>query len=76
MVPDERPDAGEVALAGAPGDGGVEAEADDRELQAVLGILLDEVRDLVAGEVRRDHVGPRLADLQEIGTEVGGVGRN
>ena len=50
VVPDQRPDAREIALARAPGHGRVEAEAGDRELQPVLGILLDEVGDLVAGE--------------------------
>src|SRR5918993_4784419 len=75
-MPDQRPDAGEVALAGAPGDGGVEAESGNRELQPVFGILLDEVGDLVSGEVRRDDVRPSLADLQEVGAEVGRVGGN
>ena len=52
-MPDQRPDAGEIALAGTPGDDRVEAEAGDRELQPILGILLEEIGDLIAGEVRR-----------------------
>ena len=59
-----------------PGGRGVEAEARDLERQLVLGILLDEVRDLVAGEVRDHEVGLGLPHLQDEGAEVGGVGRH
>ena len=37
---------------------------------------LMKVRDLIAGEVRHHEVGLRLPDFQEIGAEVGGVGRD
>ena len=76
VVPHKRPDAGEVALAGAPGDDGVKAEAGHREFQPILGILLEEVGDLVAGEVRRHDIGLRLADFEQVGREIGRVGRD
>ena len=76
VVPHQRPHAREVALAETPCDRGVEGEANDRELQPVFGILLEEVGDLVAGEVRDHDVGPRLADLQEERREVRDVGRD
>ena len=76
MVPDQRPDAGEVALARAPRDHCIEAEAGDGEFQAVFGILLDEIRDLIAGEIRHHKVGLRLPDLQEIGAKVSRLARH
>src|SRR6266851_2848490 len=57
MMPDHRPGADEVALAGGPGKCRVEAEPADREGQAELGILLEEVGDLVAGEIDHDQIG-------------------
>ena len=74
VIPDRRPGAAQIAFARRPGIGGVEVEADDRVGKAELGILLDQVGDLVAGEVGADDVGLGLPDLQQIGTEVGDVG--
>ena len=74
VIPDRRPGAAQIAVAGRPGIGGVEVEADDRIGQAEFGILLDQVGDLVAGEVGADDVRLRLADFQEIRTEIGHVG--
>ena len=74
VIPDRRPGAAQVAFARGPGIGGVEVEADDREGQTELGVLLDQVGHLIAGKVRADDVGLALADLQQIGAEVGDVG--
>ena len=71
VIPDRRPRAAQIAFAGGPGIGGVEVEADDRVGQAELGILLDQVGDLVAGKVAADHVGLGLTDLQKIRAEIG-----
>src|SRR5205814_6903159 len=76
MMPDYRPGADEVALAGGPGERGVETEAADREGQAELGILLEEVGDLVAGEIDHHQIGLGFANLQQISREIGGVGRD
>src|SRR5690349_11470644 len=76
MMPDRRPGAYEVALSGGPGQRRIEAEASDREGQAELGILLEEVGYLVAGKVDYDEVGFGLADLKEISGKVGGVRRD
>ena len=76
MMPDHRPGADEIALAGGPGQRGIETEPADREGQAELGILLEEVGDLVAGEIDHDKIGLGLADLQQVGGEIGGVGRH
>ena len=75
-MPHQRPGAEEVALARAPGDGGVEAEAGDGEVEAELGILLEEVGDLVAGKVGHDHVGLAVADLGQDGGEIRKIGRH
>ena len=75
-MPHYRPSADEVAFAGRPGQRGVEAEAADLERKAELSILLKEVGDLVAGEVDHDEVRLGLADLEQIGGEIGGVGRH
>ena len=74
VIPDRRPGAAQIAFAGRPGVGGVEVEADDRVGQAEFGILLDQVGDLVAGEVGADDVGLGLPDLQQVRAEVGDVG--
>ncbi len=76
MMPDHRPGADEVALACGPGQRGVEPEPADREGEAELGILLEEVGDLVAGEIDHHEIGLGLADLEQISGEVGGVGRH
>ena len=76
MMPDHRPGADEVALARRPGQRGVEAEPADREGQAELGILLEEVGGLVAREIDHDQVGFGLADFQQVGGEIGSVGRH
>ena len=76
VIPDRRPGAAEIAFARRPGVGGVEVEADERVGQAELGILLDQVGDLVAGEVAADDVRLGLAHLQQIRAEVGDVGRD
>ena len=76
MMPDAGPDAAEIVLAGGPGEGGVEAEAGDREGQAEFGILLEEIGDLVAGEVGDDEVRLGRPDLQQQRREVGRVGRH
>ena len=74
VIPDRRPNAGEVAFTRGPGVGGIEVEADDRIGQAEFGILLDQGRHLIAGQVGADHVGLGLAYLQKIRAEVGHVG--
>jgi hypothetical protein len=48
-MPHNRPCADEIALTGGPCECRVEAEAADREFQTEFRILLQEVRDLVAG---------------------------
>src|SRR3954462_703775 len=63
VMPHKWPDAGEIALAGAPRDDRVKAEARDRKLQPVLRILLEEISDLIAGEIRHHKIGSRLPDL-------------
>ena len=74
MVPDRRPGPAQITVARRPGIGGIEIEADDRIGQPEFGILLDQVRDLIAGKVATDHVGLGLPQLQQIGAEVGHVG--
>jgi len=44
--------------------------------QAELGILLEEVGDLIAGEIDHDQIRFGITDFQQIGREVGGVGRH
>ena len=73
-MPDHRPGADEVAFARSPGQGGVEAEPADREGQAELGILLEEVGGLVAREIDHDEIGLGLADFQQVSGEIGGIG--
>src|SRR3974390_3762414 len=46
----------------------------DRVGQPELGILLDQVRDLITSQIRADNVGVCLTDFQQIGTELGHVG--
>jgi len=74
VAPGRRPSPGEVALARRPGVRGVEIEPDDRIRKAELGILLDQIGDLVAGQIAAEHVEFRLPHLQQIGAEVGHVG--
>ena len=76
VVPDHRPSAGEVVGARAPSDGGIKAETGRRIGQAKFGVLLDEIGDLVARQIGNHQVGLGLADFQQIGAEVGGVGRH
>ena len=76
MVPDRRPGPAQITITRRPGVGGIEIEADDRIRQPEFGILLDQVRDLIAGKIAADNVGLGLPQLQEIGAEVGDVGRN
>src|SRR6202007_366096 len=61
---------------GGPGIASVEVEADQRIGKPELGILLDQVGDLVAGKVAADHVGFGLAYFQQIRAEIGDVGRD
>ena len=74
VIPDGRPDAGEVAFARGPRVGGIKVEADDRIGKSEFSILLDQGRHLIAGEVGANHVGLRLAYLKKIRAEVGNVG--
>ena len=76
MVPDRRPGPAQIAFSRGPRIGGVEIEADDRIRKPELGILLDQVGHLIAGEVGTDNVGLGLPDLQQIRAEVGDIGGN
>jgi hypothetical protein len=64
VMPDQRPGSEEVALAGAPRDRCVEAEAGNGEVEPEFGILLQEVGDLQAGEIRNHEVRLGRADLE------------
>ncbi len=66
MVPNHRPCANKVALAGSPSQRRIKAEAADRIGQAEFGILLEEIRDLVAGEIDDHEVRFGVADFQQI----------
>src|SRR4029077_16057004 len=72
--PDHRPGADEIAFARGPGERGVETEAADREGEAKLGILLEEVGGLGAGKVDHDEVRLGIADLEQVSGEVGRIG--
>ena len=74
VVPDQRPDAGEIALAGAPGDHRVEAEAGDGNCSPYSEYCLMKLVIWLPARFDDHEIGPRLPDLQEIGAEVGGVG--
>ena len=74
VVPHGGPDAAQVAFAGSPGVGRVQVETGHRVGQTELRILLHEVGHLVAGQVGGDQVRLGLADLEQVGAEVGHVG--
>src|SRR5690606_21669323 len=70
VMPDQWPRAEEIALSGAPGDGCIEAKSRNREIKAELRKLLQEVRDLDAGQVRYDETRLGIADLDPEGRTV------
>ena len=74
VMPDRRPRAAQIAFAGRPRIRRVEIESDDGVGQSEFGILLDQIGDLIAGQVAADDVRPGLPHLQQIGTEIGHVG--
>src|SRR5437763_1209753 len=76
MMPDAGPRTGEAAGPCAPCQRRVETETGDWERQAVFRILLQEARDLVAGEVGYHQVRLRLSDLEQVGREIGRIGRH
>ena len=73
-MPDRRPGPAEVAFTCRPGIRSVEVEANDRIGQSEFGILLDQIGDLIAGQVLTHHVGFGLPHFQKIGAEVRHVG--
>ncbi len=74
VQPHRGPGAPEVPHTRGPSIGSVEVEADRRIVEPELGVLLDEIGDLIAREVAADHVRAGLANLQDERAEVGDVG--
>src|SRR5262249_28485727 len=76
VMPHERPSTEKVALAGPPRHRSIKAKPSDREIEAELRILLQEVRYLKAGEVRYHQVGLRRSYLQQEGGKIGSIRRH
>ena len=74
VVPEALPVPGQGVEAGRPERHCVHHAAREREREAVLAVLLEERGLVAAGEVDVDEVGLGLADLQDIGAVVRGIG--
>src|SRR6478672_10532443 len=76
VMPNAGPGPHEAAFPRRPSKRRIKAKATDRECQSEFRILLQEIRDLVAGEIDCDEVRLSVADLQQIGREVCRIGRD